>query len=544
MIKVFLVDDEAIARINLKHLIDWEKKGFIICGEADNAIDALRRVEELTPDVIFTDMNMPGMNGVEFIKKARNIVPFAKVIAFSAFDDFEFVRQSLKEGAVDYLIKYKMEPDSLGAMLETIKDSIKHDTIEKQKNDRIKEMASSGKTLIQKNVIMNFLNGYIVENFMTVIKEYEIDLDDRNLIVAASRIDDFHSIKERFNAQEMAVFIETINNILTNICEEIGKTVYTCIEEGKYVFIMSFSDVSSESLINSRAVANIGTIENTVKRFLNVTFSFGLSGICASISKISDYYNESKKVLDDGYFKGSNYIIQKRELVNRNIPNYNTGLTASEEKNLISFIRGSKRDEVTKFLEDLFKEIMVNKCPFDTVKMTCIDLINILNRMVKEFGISSKRIYSNSSSSYDELKKFENLDELLDYFKLSYNSLMDELDKNKLNNCFSTIVKRAMEYIISNYEKDISLSCVAEKVNVSPQYLSKLFKEEFNKGFTSCLNSIRIEQAKLMMEEGVALKSLAQNSGFNSYTYFFTVFKEFTGMTPQQYEKTLIKGRI
>ncbi len=543
MIKVFILDDEAIARITLRHLINWEKEGYIICGEADNGYDAVKKVEELQPDIIFTDMNMAGMNGVEFISKAKKAAPAAKIVAFSAFDDFEFVRQSLKDGAVDYLIKYKMDQETLLKMLENIKDSIKTETIEKQKNDRIKEMATSGRILIQKNVILNSLNGYIKDNFSDVIKEYEIDLDHKNLIIAAARIDDFYSLKERFNPQEMAVFMQTADNILTDICNGIGKMVYAGIGEGKYVFIMSFGDTSSEAAINAKAVDNIGTVENTIKRFLNVTFSFGLSGICTCPAKICDFYQEAKKVLDDGYFKGSNYIIQKRELISRETAKNNSGLSAMEEKELIAFIRNSKKEGVIGLLEQIFRHMKENKCSFDAVKMTCIDLINLINRMIKEFGVSPERIYPNSNSSYEEFKKYETLEELQNYFKMLYTALMDVLEQNKLNNCYSPIIKKTIEYVGNNYYNDISLSSAAENVNVSPQYLSKLFKEECSTGFTCYLNNIRIEQSKLMLTEEINFKNLAQKVGFNNYTYFFTVFKEITGMTPQQYVKTYLKSR-
>ncbi|WP_313559060.1 response regulator [Ruminiclostridium cellobioparum] len=544
MIKVFILDDETIARINLRHLINWEKEGYVICGEADNGADALKKAEELQPDIIFTDMNMAGMNGVEFINQVKRIVPSAKIIAFSAFDDFEFVRQSLKEGAVDYLIKYRMDAGSLLSMLESIKNSIRTESMERQKNDRIREMATSGKALVQKNVIMNSLNGYLKDNFAAIIKEYEIDLDDKNLIIAASRIDDFYSIKEKFNTQERAVFIQTVDNILTGICEDIGKTVYVGMDEGKYIFLMSFGDILSEAAIYSRAITNIGTIEGTVKRFLNVTLSFGLSGICPVAAKIDEYYREARKVLDDGYFKGSNYIVQKRELACNETPRRNTGLSAAEEKNLLGGIRNSKKDGVIKTLEDIFRSMKENKCPFDTVKMTCIDLINLLSRVIKEFNISSGKVFTSTSSPYDDFKKFENLEELLNYFKFLYTALLDVLEQNKLNSGYSPIIKKSIDYIINNYHSDISLSSVAEKVNVTPQYLSKLFKEECNEGFTYYLNSIRIEQAKQMLAEGINFKDLAPKAGFNNYTYFFTVFKEFTGMTPHQYEKTILKGKI
>jgi two-component system response regulator YesN len=76
---------------------------------------------------------MPGMSGSELVKKVREISPETKVVAFSAFEDFEYVRQSLKEGALDYLLKYKVDAQTLISLLNSIRDSINKEYIEKQK---------------------------------------------------------------------------------------------------------------------------------------------------------------------------------------------------------------------------------------------------------------------------------------------------------------------------------------------------------------------------------------------------------------------------
>lgn len=120
---------------------------------------------------------------------------------------------------------------------------------------------------------------------------------------------------------------------------------------------------------------------------------------------------------------------------------------------------------------------------------------------------------------------------------------MEALKGNSIHYNYSNVIKKAIEFILNNYSKNISLSDVSMHVNVSPQYLSRLFKEECGKGFVTYLNSVRIEHAKRMITEGYELKSLVQNLGFNSYTYFFTVFKEIAGMTPQMYEKLIINNK-
>lgn len=537
MVKVLIVDDEAIARMNLRCLIDWEKEGFVICGEADNGFDALKKVEEQKPDIIFTDMNMPGMSGSELVKKIKEISTDTKVVAFSAFEDFEYVRQSLKEGALDYLLKYKVDAQALTSLLNSIKENIKRENIEKQKLNKMLDIASSGKVLIQKNVIMNLLNGYVQENFDDLMKRYDVDLDGKNLVVTAAVIEE----KEKFDSQESEVFKKTLDNILTNICMEIKKTEFVFLEKGKIAFIMSFSNLSSEAQIAKKTVKNLCEIENTVKKFLNIGMSFGVSNICPSYTNIRFFFDEAVSALEDGYYKGSSYIVQKNELTKKCEEQKLIRLCAADEKNIVMYVRSLKKQELSKYIDEIFKNIKDNRCSFSSVKMISVELTNIFERIIKEAGISPEVIYSKNINLYEEASKFRSIDELSSWFKEMYNNLLTVLEANQIKGEYSATIKKAIEFILKNYNKDISLSDVSDAVDVSPQYLSRLFKEECGKGFVSFLSCIRIEQAKRLLKEGVKIKDLAEQIGFNNYTYFFTVFKDVTGMTPQQFEKNLFE---
>lgn len=173
--------------------------------------------------------------------------------------------------------------------------------------------------------------------------------------------------------------------------------------------------------------------------------------------------------------------------------------------------------------------------------MISVELTNIFERIIKEAGISFNDIYSKNINLYEEAAQFRSIDELSKWFKGMYIKLLTVLEANQIKGEYSATIKKAVEFILSNYNRDISLSDVSDAVDVSPQYLSKLFKEECGKGFVSFLSCVRIEQAKRLLKEGVKIKDLAEQIGFNNYTYFFTVFKDVTGMTPQQYEKNLFE---
>lgn len=539
MIKVLIVDDEAIARINLKYLVNWDKEGFVICGEADSGAEALKKITDLKPDLIFTDMNMPGMNGVEFIRSVKKIAPAIKIIAFSAFEDFEFVRQSLREGVIDYLVKHKMDSEALKSMLNSVKEDIRKESIENQRMSQMMSMAVSGKMYMRKNVLLNLLNGYIPVDFKEVWSNYDISIAERNIIVVVGRIDNYYQLKKKFTTQEFTVFTNTMESILSNICTEIKNVEHVQLENGKFAFIMSFDKVVSEARLNQEVISKVSNIENTVRRFLNITMSFGVSSPCPSIVNLKDYYNEACRLLENGYYKGTDYIIQKNELTNNVVQTEYTGLSVSEEKKIISYIRALDNDGVMEALESVYKNLKENKCSFEVVKIVSIDLINILQRITKELNLNRENIYGGISNPYEEINKFGNLEEQMEWFKTLYNTLMEEQKGNSIKYNYSEPIKKTIEFILKNHDKDISLSDASNYVNISPQYLSKLFKEECGKGFVAYLNSVRIDKAKKMIAEGSELKAMMQKLGFNNYTYFFTVFKDITGMTPLQYEKMI-----
>ncbi|CAG5076204.1 Two-component system response regulator, transcriptional regulatory protein yesN [Thermobacillus xylanilyticus] len=105
MKKVFLVDDEIVVRENMRNCIDWEKEGFVYCGDAPDGELALPLIEKLKPDILITDIRMPFMNGLELSAIVRKMQPGIKIIILSGHDEFEYARQAIRIGVEDYCLK-------------------------------------------------------------------------------------------------------------------------------------------------------------------------------------------------------------------------------------------------------------------------------------------------------------------------------------------------------------------------------------------------------------------------------------------------------
>lgn len=124
MYKVIIVDDEKIVRIGLKTIIKWNENGYELVGEAKDGISAFSMVQKYNPDIIITDLKMPNLDGIGLIKKLKEENYKCKVLVLSNYSDFELVKEAMKLGAVDYILKLTMQPDDLLKILNQMSQQL------------------------------------------------------------------------------------------------------------------------------------------------------------------------------------------------------------------------------------------------------------------------------------------------------------------------------------------------------------------------------------------------------------------------------------
>ena len=125
MYSILIVDDEPIVKIALRSILPWEEHGFSICGTASNGLEALSLIEQHHPDVIITDLKMPEMDGLELIRTLKEKNCPGEILVLSNYEDFDSVRSALLLGAADYLLKIKIQPDTLLACLNKTVEKLK-----------------------------------------------------------------------------------------------------------------------------------------------------------------------------------------------------------------------------------------------------------------------------------------------------------------------------------------------------------------------------------------------------------------------------------
>ena len=105
MYNVLIVDDEPWVAYGIANLIDWESLGFTIIGEAHDGLSALDIIIDKKPELVISDIRMPGLDGIELLEKVNRLKLESKVALISGYADFAYAQKAVRLGAFDYLIK-------------------------------------------------------------------------------------------------------------------------------------------------------------------------------------------------------------------------------------------------------------------------------------------------------------------------------------------------------------------------------------------------------------------------------------------------------
>ena len=131
MYSVILVDDEPVVREGLEYIIDWEKEGYSVIGSAGNGLEGLELIKKVKPDLVITDIKMPGLTGLEMVGEAKKINPDLKCIILSGYSDFKYAQDAIALGTLHYLLK-PIDENELIQILSRVKIQLEEEEEEVQ----------------------------------------------------------------------------------------------------------------------------------------------------------------------------------------------------------------------------------------------------------------------------------------------------------------------------------------------------------------------------------------------------------------------------
>lgn len=538
MYKLLIVDDESWVRERLRLTIDWNSLGISDVEDACDGEEGLKVAGEMFPDIIISDIRMPCVDGLEFLKRLREKENDAKLIIISGYSDFDYAKRAIRLGAYDYILK-PIEDDDLINVVKKCVEELNNENKRKELEEHIKSRIKESLPILREKLFMKLIEGkFESESEITAnLESLNIKFDGLNHLCFIAQVDDIENIIIDEKGWDKQLLEFAAYNITQDFVNKLGNSI--CFTGYNSEIIAVISSNNSENVVTRQVLSISNGIRRMVKRILGYSITIGIGNCYKTIADVSLSFREAKEALRYSTYLGKDKIYDIRSVdISVARPNY------SVLKYLDTFlnnIRIGDRKNAVNSLENIIKDVCnngENLYPI-TLKLLYIDIINSIFKSVFEAKIGNAEFSEYSLKFMEQLDKLQTADQILQWLRESVNGIIDLLERQK-DSKRRKIVEMAISYIEENFNKEITLNSIADKLHLNASYFCKVFTDEMGESFTKYLMKLRIEKAKELMSD--PLKKIYEISdlvGYENVRYFTKIFKEFEGVTPVQYREKI-----
>ncbi len=532
MYKLLIADDEQIVIDSLIFIVNKSFPGIFSIESARSGREAIEKAERFIPDIIFMDINMPGINGIEAIKELRNKLLDCVFIILTAFDQFDFAKDALKLGVSEYLLK----PVNREKIISTLQRSI--DNIKKERTKRKKELDLKEK---MENILPVLENGFIYSMLF---------LDDNST--------ELESYRNIFEIEENGGYIMTVEFAQSNDCGKMVNRIGLSIKSQSFYpylrdilkarcrcfmgpailnRIIVYIPAETETDEYSRRLKAVNVAEyvyDQISQKVDADFYIGIGSCYGGFDNIYLSYEESLRAIRFINGTGILHIMDiptEKELPAERYP-------ISREKLLLEKVALGERESSIQAFCHIFEWLTIEYYgSVNKIRSKLTEIMILISRLAYDYNIINNL---NSIDFISELQTLDTLTELKHWCleKIDYITKNISESREKKTNL---LIVRAVEYIKENFRTEITLEEVSKEVNISPHYFSKLFKDEMGENFIDYLTNLRINTAKEIMKSSLmSVKEICYEIGYGDPNYFSRIFKKAVGVTPTEYRDSIL----
>lgn len=516
MLRVALIEDESVVLKGMAMVLKKENDIELV-GCALNGRDGLDLIYRECPDIVLTDIRMPGITGLEMIERAKKQFPDIVYIIFSGFNEFKYVQKAIGLGVLDYLEKPVTVPNL------------------KQALGKAKKIIEYKRNYIQMKERVSQMNRVLIEQALYKLIHEPVELEAEcieQVVRAAESLQYSTEIAVLCTGQIFHLntgadeYRQMINEMTFSVVGKHIVEVFTLIVD-KCLFFVYFNQECELFPFYEK-------IEEHKKRLeeQDISFYAGLSNVYQSIYELKNAFSEAHNALTYAEFLEENKIVKIEEVEFQNhIP---MELTDSQYSLSMNFRLGNYK-ECRKQVEGYLDYLKTTIFTPQILKHECLEILYLLQNLIKESGMPGINL---DGPFHKELSAFTSANDILEWTEAKAVWLMDYVDKKERAEESPNSIELVRKYIDAHYAESISLDILAEQVHMNPTYLSVIFKRDEGVSYSHYLTGIRMEHAKKFLEKGLKAKEVCEKVGYFDYRYFNKQFKKHTGMTPDTYKRS------
>lgn len=530
--KIMLVDDEEEVRLSIIKKIDWHSVGFHVVGDAENGEDALEKIELLEPDVIITDIRMPYMDGLKLTEKIHQKFPFIKVIIFSGFDDFEYAKEAIRQGVIEYILK-PVNSEEMTAILKRVKESLDKEIESKRNIDLLKQNYVASLPVLREQFLNNLLRKNIKKaDIENKLREYNIDIADAAFYqtVAIDIETDKQEYTGKFSQLKELIPI-SIKGLIEERFQDIFRVViFTSLQDFRLSILIAVDDKNK----NQDTLDVLRDICKEVQRILGVSITMGVGNRVDALKDIGSSYKAALNAL------GYKMIVGRGEAIYINdVEPMALGVLQFDEieqNNLVSVIKFGSSERIHEIVDSIISKMEEARVHSRQYQAYMLSIVNAVVQMMQQYEISLNNLNGDSLEYLNIMECTKDIDSFKTWL-IDIAFRMNESIRQKRESNSKQIIKEAKAYIQNNYQNpELSVEMICNHLHMSTAYFSTLFKKEVGQTYIAYLTDIRLNKAiDLLNTTSDKTYIIAEKIGYTEQNYFSYVFKKKFGISPTKY---------
>ncbi len=506
MCRILITDDEKDERDAIRFLLHKYRFPLTVM-EAANGKEAFELLTAQKADILFTDIKMPFLNGIELAGKVRELQPDIQIIFFSGYDDFEYVKEALSLRAVNYILK----PVNTEEFQKTILTVL--DAISRKEQEALKQKASLD--FMKNHILYQLINNTSLENILEAYKDVDITFlyTYRQMLLIQYESDFFGSRLTKDTTQE---FLSAVSPVLSR------DTCYINLNPSQGLLLFT----EAAELKKMEAIAE-ELHKRLTEQYHQVCY-LAISKPFFSPEDMGKVFNETEMYLEKRFFFPGRYLYTQGSDT--------CGIIDPEEDDIL--LKSIEKDIQLKDVYSLKQNIAMliqkyeNQATFSHIYVRYL-FTGLLQTMLQSLTNYEESAFWQISERIYHFKYFSDIRSLIDE---TLDKLVAQIEQEQQSPRHA--INLVDQYIRAHYGEELSLNILADKVYLTPRYLSSLFIQETGFGINRYIKNIRMEKAKeLLITTNMKISDICPSVGYSNISYFCKSFQEDFGTTPDKYRQ-------
>lgn len=526
MLKVIIADDEVRVCRLIHMLADWGALGMDVVGTASNGLEALELVETLKPDILITDIRMPGCNGLELIEKAKLVSPNLEIALVSGYAQFEYAQTALQYDVGGYLLK-PIKKDALMSTLEKLGAKCRDRAASAAIMERLRNDSNKSQDLLRSRLPEDLVKKQLdAPTKEQLYSDYGFHIQDGLLQVFILKMDYDPEVLNSASVNIIQKKTEEIFDLalspllITGVFQFYGSAGYG---------ILNFETQKSDTIRRTLRQC-LNQLEAQKFSFISVEFSLAIGKAVDTAEKLPNSIREVQSTITERIVEGTGRLLETSPLPSQ----INLRKLLDKYKRITDHVADTlSTEEADAVAEEL--RVEVSRIP----DVRGYELLGLILAAGKMFAIQlNMREDSGITGEFEaRCELCSSADKLFiclrDFQRQQISSVRDQRESEAIRP-----IRIAKEYVHQHFKEQITLEDVCSAIGFSASYFSTIFKRESGEGFSKYLTRVRIERAKALLQDtNLSVVEICQEVGYSDLKHFTSTFKKMTSLNPGQYRK-------